>query len=259
MATFRVAAEPTIDLTELTAALQPVLNLRTGNVHGFEALLRGPGGNNVNPPALFRRARREGWAEALEYRARELALQAARRHLRYKEVLFLNGDVRYPIDSACYPHLVLEINEARNVDKRTVEKLQRDGLSLYLDDYGVSHANLSRLLDISPSGLKVDRGIIQGIASDPRRFTVAQNLAKLANEHGLSIVAEGIETAEDLSAVINAGFQYGQGYYLGRPELIPDRYRLSQLRSAIRASATPAASESGSPASDFGAAVAAMV
>jgi EAL domain-containing protein (putative c-di-GMP-specific phosphodiesterase class I) len=259
MAATRIATKPTINLAELTVALQPVLNLRTGNVHGFEALLRGPGGTDVNPPALFRRARREGWAEALEYRARELALQAAHLHLRYKEVLFLNGDARYPIDAASYPHLVLEINEARNVDKRTVEKLQRNGLSLYLDDYGVSHGNLSRLLEMHPSGIKVDRGIIQGIATDPRRFAVARGLALLSNELGISIVAEGIETAEDLAAVIRAGFPYGQGYYLGRPELIPDRYRLSQLRSSIRATTAAAKSESGSGASDFGAAVAAMV
>jgi EAL domain-containing protein (putative c-di-GMP-specific phosphodiesterase class I) len=233
MAAILSSPEPSVRLSELTVALQPVLDLRTGDVHGFEALLRGPDGCDVNPPALFRRARREGWDEALEYRARELAVAAAKRHLREGEVLFLNGDARFPVNAECYPHLVLEISEARNVDRRLITKLQRDGLALYLDDYGVSHGNLSRLLDMRPAGIKVDRAIIQGIASDPRRYVVAHALAGLADDLGIAIVAEGIETAEDLAAIRRVGFGFGQGYFLGRPELVPDRRRLRQVRSAL--------------------------
>lgn len=225
--------KPSVDLDGLTVALQPVLNLRTGAVHGFEALLRGPEGGDVNPPALFRRARREGWHEALEYRARELALQAAHRHLHDKEILFLNGDANYPIDNSCYPHLVLEINEARNLDKRALSRLQNDGLELYLDDYGVSHGNLSRLLEVRPSGIKVDREIIQGVSRDPRRYMIAKALASLAENLGIAIVAEGIETAEDLAAVRGVGFGFGQGYFLGRPTLVPDRPRLRELTVAL--------------------------
>lgn len=234
MAAKPATPEPIVCLDDLTVALQPVLDLRTGEVHGFEALLRGPEGCDVNPPALFRRARRDGWAEALEFRARELAYAAARRHLLDGEILFLNGDVRYPVDVKSYPHIVLEVSEARNVDRRLIRRLQKEGLALFLDDYGVSHGNLSRLLDLSPAGIKVDRKIIQGIASDHRRLVVASALATLARDLGVAIVAEGIETEEDLLTIRKVGFTYGQGYFLGCPTLTPDRGRLSEMRNYLR-------------------------
>ena len=222
-----------VRLEDLTVALQPVLDLRTGNVHGFEALLRGPEGSDVNPPAVFRRARREHWLGELEYRARSLAFEAAERFLQGREVLFLNGDIRFPLPPHRYPYLVLEVSEARNVSRHQVEKLRQEGLDLYLDDYGVSHGNLARILDVRPSGLKVDRSIIRGIAEDGRRFAMARALAALASDLGMDLVAEGIETSEDLVAARRAGFTLGQGYYLGRPTLRPDRQQIDQVSQLL--------------------------
>jgi EAL domain-containing protein (putative c-di-GMP-specific phosphodiesterase class I) len=225
-----------VRLQELTVALQPVLNLRTGKVHGFEALLRGPAGSDINPPALFRRARREHWLGELEDRARSLAFEAAERYLEGEEVLFLNGDVRFPMPPHSYPHVVMEVSEAQDVSHHQVENLRRQGMKLYLDDYGVSHGNLSRILDIRPCGIKVDRSIVRGISQDVRRFAIARALASLASDLGMELVAEGIETSEDLVASRRAGFTLGQGYYLGRPVLDPDRQeinRVSQLLSDL--------------------------
>jgi len=223
-----------VRLDELTVALQPVLDLRTGRVHGFEALLRGPAGSDVNPPAMFRRARRERWLGELEDRARTLAFEAAERYLQGEEVLFLNGDIRYPLPPHRYPHVVMEVSEAQDVSHHQVEKLRKQGLKLYLDDYGVSHGNLARILDIRPSGIKVDRTIVRGISEDSRRFAIARALASLASDLGMELVAEGIETSEDLVAARRAGFEFGQGYYLGRPLPRPDRDetdRVGQLLS----------------------------
>ncbi len=223
-----------VRLDEFTVALQPVLNLGNGKVHGFEALLRGPAGCDVNPPALFRRARREHWLGELESRARSLAFEAAERYLEGEEVLFLNGDLRFPLPQHRYPHVVMEVSEAQDVSHHHVEKLRHQGLKLYLDDYGVSHGNLARILDIRPCGLKVDRSIVRGISEDARRFAIARALAMLATDLGMDLVAEGIETSEDLVAARRAGFTLGQGYYLGRPRLDPNREeidRVSQLLS----------------------------
>ena len=218
-----------VRLEDLTVALQPVLDLRTGSVHGFEALLRGPAGSDVNPPALFRRARRERWLGELEYRARSLAFEAAERFLQGEEVLFLNADIRFPLPPSHYPNLVLEVNEAQDVSLAQVERLRKEGLRLYLDDYGISHGNLARILDIGPYGIKVDRSIIRGIAEDNRRFAIARALATLAADLGMELVAEGIETGEDLVAARRAGFGFGQGYYLGRPQQHPDRDEIARV------------------------------
>lgn len=218
-----------VRLEELTVALQPVLDLRTGRVHGFEALLRGPAGSDVNPPAMFRQARREHWLGELEDRARSLAFEAAERFLQGEEVLFLNGDIRFPLPPHRYPHLVMEVSEAQDVSRHQVEKLREQGLKLYLDDYGVSHGNLARILDVRPCGLKVDRSIIRGIAVDSRRFAIAKALASLAGDLGMELVAEGIESSEDLVAARRAGFELGQGYYLGRPLPRPDRDEVKKV------------------------------
>jgi len=212
-----------VRLDELTVALQPVLNLRTGQIHGFEALLRGPDASDVNPPALFRRARREHWLGELEDRARSLAFEAAERFLQGDEVLFVNGDTRFPLPEHRYPHVVMEISETQDVSRYQVEKLRSQGLRLYLDDYGVSHGNLARILEVKPHGLKLDRSIVRGLAVDERRFSIARALVSMAEDLGMELVAEGLESSEDLVAARRAGIELGQGYYLGRPLPRPER------------------------------------
>jgi len=231
---FTSPAPDGIDLEQLTAALQPVLDLRNGQVYGFEALLRGPAGSDVQPLSLFRRARREHWHGALEARARSLGFEAAERHLRGTEVLFLNGDIRLPLPAHAYPHLVLEVSESQEVNRSQVEKLRAQGFNLFLDDYGVSQGNLGRILDVQPTGIKVDRSLIRGIAHDHRKFAMARAMSQLCRELGIKLVAEGIETREDLVAACRAGFEYGQGYYLGRPQLVPDRDEIATTSRLLR-------------------------
>lgn len=223
-----------VRLEDLTVALQPVMDLRSGRVYGFEALLRGPEGSSVQPRELLRRARREHWLEDLEERAQSLAFQAAERFCKGDELLFLNVESNFPPPEKRYPHLVLEISESTCVRRESAKQVEAEHFNLYLDNYGVSDGNIASILEIRPRGLKLDRSILQGIAQDSRRFAIARTLTMLARDLGMELIAKGIENSEDLCAARRAGFELGQGYYLCRPALAPSRSRIASTGRLLR-------------------------
>ncbi len=221
-------------LDTLTVALQPVMDLRTGRIHGFESLLRGPQGCDVHPRELLRVARREHWLEDLEERAQGLALLAAERFLQGNEILFLNVDSYVPSVERRYPHLVLEVNENSNHSRELLEQLRGNRATLYLDNYGESHGNIESILNMRPRGLKVSPALVHGIAEDKRRFAIARTLVLLSQDLGMELIAKGIESGEDLCAARRAGFLLGQGHYLGRPTLVPNRARMAATATLLR-------------------------
>ncbi len=219
-------------MADLAIALQPVLQLDTGDVYGFEALMRSRDGGSVHPRRLLRRAQQENWLDGLESHLETLAFRAADRHLQGDEILFLNVARRIPPQEARYRRLMLHIREAE-CQRDLVARLHADRLELCLDDYGGAHGNLLSILDMRPEGLVLDRRFIHGISQDAIRFAIARRLNTLAQDLGIVLVAKGIETAEDLCAARRAGFTLGQGYYLGRPALVPSRFRLATVRRLL--------------------------
>jgi EAL domain-containing protein (putative c-di-GMP-specific phosphodiesterase class I) len=224
------------EIAHLTMALQPVLDLKSGQVFGFEALLRGPAGTDIHPRQLLRQAKRERWLDSLEARAEALAFVAAERFLKDQEVLFINVESLIPSARERYPHTIVQIAEESLLHREWIERLRAAGLGLYIDNYGVDNGSVASILDIRPLGLTLDQSIVQGIAQDNRRFAIARTLNRLARDLGIDVVAKGIETSEDLCAARRAGFKFGQGYYLGRPVLEPSRFRLAATSRLLRGS-----------------------
>lgn len=97
------------------------------------------------------------------------------------------------------------------------EVCDRTGAHLVLDDLGAGYSNLNRFLELEPDVVKIDRALVAGIDKDPRKRIMVKHLTALFVELGSTVVAEGIETADELSAVVDAGVHYGQGYLLARP------------------------------------------
>jgi EAL domain-containing protein (putative c-di-GMP-specific phosphodiesterase class I) len=86
-----------------------------------------------------------------------------------------------------------------------------------VDDLGAGYSNLKIIADLEPKVVKLDRSLIQDLDKKPRQRKLVASTISLCNELGASVVAEGIETAAELSAVIDSGAQFGQGYLLARP------------------------------------------
>ena len=121
--------------------------------------------------------------------------------------------------------IVLEVTEEENIDgtiwEAKRECLERLGWRTALDDYGTGYNNEKMLLLINPDFIKVDLEIVRSIDSDPDKQAIFRNIVGYAHERGKFIIAEGIETKEELETVICLGADYLQGFFLANPERYP--------------------------------------
>ncbi|MBI4711482.1 MAG: EAL domain-containing protein [Candidatus Omnitrophica bacterium] len=98
-----------------------------------------------------------------------------------------------------------------------VEELKRCGISIAVDDVGFGNTCLESLILLEPDVIKLDKKYVRGIAQDPHVERSLRRTLKVAEDLGAEVIAEGIETKEDLDRLKEIGVKYGQGYYLGRP------------------------------------------
>jgi EAL domain-containing protein (putative c-di-GMP-specific phosphodiesterase class I) len=97
------------------------------------------------------------------------------------------------------------------------EVRSRGHLFLVVDDLGAGFSNLKRIIDLEPKLVKLDRELIKDIDKNKRLQKLVASIVQLCMKQGANVVAEGIETEEELRAVIDSGAQYGQGYLFARP------------------------------------------
>lgn len=93
---------------------------------------------------------------------------------------------------------------------------------LAVDDVGAGFASLRHTLELHPAFVKLDRSLVAGIDSDPARLALAAGLQQFARSTGARLIAEGVETERERSALLGLGIRLAQGYLLGRPGQLPD-------------------------------------
>jgi EAL domain-containing protein (putative c-di-GMP-specific phosphodiesterase class I) len=224
----RAAISMLIDTEDMEVALQPVFDVHDGHCLGVEALARFPAAYGATE-AVFESAHSVGLGGALERLALGRAI-ALLPQLPPNQFLAVNltPHVAYELaglgDSYAgfMSHLVLEITEHAAVDSyaelREALRPMRDlGLRLAIDDAGAGYASLKHVIELEPDIIKVDRSIIDGLAADRARRSVVSAFVLLALELGATVIAEGIETPEDLEAVRDLGVDAAQGYLFARP------------------------------------------
>ena len=216
----------------LAVAHQPFVDLRSGEITGYEALARFEGPPHRSPSEWFEDAWEVGLGVELELLAIQRGLQTLSL-LDPAHVLALNvspalaGDPRLAeiLGGGSLARLILEITEHAPVDdykalSRALRPLRERGLRLAVDDAGAGYAGLRHILRLSPNLIKLDMELTQGIEGDRARTALASAMIAFASEIEAEIIAEGIETEGELRALQSLGVQMGQGYYLGRPSLI---------------------------------------
>lgn len=209
---------------------QPIVNLWSLTPIGYEALARFPDGT---PEDYFHHAYEYGLHEALEAatatKAHELFFHGPRRMHGYLSLNLCNLCIAKPhLLPRRHAHRVqLEITEHRPISdyhaiNACMNELRRHGMTLAIDDVGAGYAAMRHLIMLSPDVIKLDRTLIQGIHSveavNQRALLVA--IATYAARAHIEVVAEGIETAEEVVALRTLGVQHGQGFHLGRPDRI---------------------------------------
>ena len=232
-------------LTEkaVTQLFQPIVGLAEGETLGYEVLGRGNyEGLPVGVKELFELATIAGSEVDLSLLLRERSVESCG-GLSGDYCYFLNthpaelGDdtllesLRRARESWPDLKLAVEIHESSVTDPETIKslklELQELEMMLVYDDFGAGQARLLELADVPPHFLKFDRSLIRKIdQARPSRQKLLQGLVKLALGLGINIIAEGLETAEEVDVCRDLGFGYGQGFFFARPQpaqIIGDR------------------------------------
>ena len=226
---------------ELGLYYQLVLDLRTGLPHGVEALIRGnhPTRGVLRPADFLPLAEITGLADAIDSwvlstacrqvrrwqerfgRSLALAVNLAPRQFQKKH---LARQVADALGASGLPpaSVELEITETGAMQdlaatRRTLSRLRRLGVRIALDDFGVGHSALSYLKRLSVDTLKIDQSFVAGIPSDRSAGPITAAVITMAHALGVSVVAEGIETAPQAELLASQGCDRGQGYLFGRP------------------------------------------
>ena len=226
-----------IDREAFDIAFQPVLALDSGMVVGFEALARFHDSLSKSPDRWFGEALQADLSFELEMAVMGKAL-ASLSQLPRNTYIALNVSPQTAaspeLARLCTRHaadrIVLEITEHSSVEDYLVlgeraRALRDMGVHLAIDDAGAGFASLRHVLRLEPDLIKLDKSITRNIDKRVRHQSLAAALLTFARGTSASIVAEGIETAEELATLKRLGVPYGQGYYLGRPGKLPDDSR----------------------------------
>ncbi len=235
----RVRAKRFTDLLlseNVTILYEPIVNLTTQEILGYEGLVRGPWDTDLHTPgALFHMGEETGQLFELDCLCRRIALRGAR-GLQPGKLLFLNclptaihdpafrGDVlRRTLEDLCLrpSDVVFEISERESIRNFDIFREARDyyaglGFRVALDDTGVAYGSLQAVMELSPDFIKVDQSLVRGIDTDPPRQELLRALNSVAGKLKAEIIAEGIETSEELASIQALGIPYGQGYLFGR-------------------------------------------
>jgi EAL domain-containing protein (putative c-di-GMP-specific phosphodiesterase class I) len=223
----RARLEPVFSSGELNVVLQPIVSLIDGARVGAEALSRFPPEWSMAPNEVFAEATSIDIGIELELLAAQRAIDNLPRISGYLSINFspktlLDERCRELLTGTPSERIIIELSEHDPVhDYRALaaalSPLREGGVRLAIDDVGVGFSSLRHIVVSAPDLIKLDLSIVTGVATDHVLRTLARSLAEFGHEVGALVVAEGVETKEDAIALREAGVDFGQGWYFGRP------------------------------------------
>lgn len=230
---WRARIQRTIEETCFDVLFQPIVHLRTRRVAGFEAVARFTLEPERPAEAWFAEAVAVGLVKELELGTARVALATMDR-LAADTYLSINlspetassPEFRDLLIEVDHDRLVVEMTEHTPVEdypklNAAVQDLRWRGVRLAIDDVGAGFASLRHILELSPDFIKLDVTLTRDIDRERPRRILAGALTTFAKAMGTEIVAEGIQTKEELAVLRSLDVTFGQGYYLGVPGPLP--------------------------------------
>ncbi|ABW18546.1 GGDEF domain-containing protein [Alkaliphilus oremlandii] len=233
----------------IKTVFQPIISLRDASVFGYEALSRGPEGTMMqNPEFLFNCAIQYDMLWELELLCRTKSFEAMNK-AQIKEKLFLNvnpniiNDVKfrkgftknYISKFSLQPeNIIFEITEkgtVKDIDdfKKAVQHYKAQDYKIAIDDAGAGLSGLNMISTIHPHFIKLDMNLIRDVNTDIIKQALVKSMCEFATLSNTHLIAEGIETKEELLKLIEIGVHYGQGYFIQRPSAV-----ISPIPSAVQ-------------------------
>jgi diguanylate cyclase (GGDEF)-like protein/PAS domain S-box-containing protein len=233
-----------LDYQEFVLHYQPIVELQTGRLHGFEALLRWHSAKNeLHGPAVFldvlqashfmyeveiwvlREAvhQLQQWSQMVPQAGQflRISINLSPRSLEKPDILEIFEDIL--ASSQLNPgQISIEITEnflinTSGIILPTLQRLREMGIDLALDDFGTGYSSLGCLHQLPISTVKVDRTFIKALDSDENLMRITSGISALSQVLNLQMVAEGIETINQLIFLRNTGCDFSQGYFFSRP------------------------------------------
>jgi EAL domain-containing protein (putative c-di-GMP-specific phosphodiesterase class I)/ActR/RegA family two-component response regulator len=246
----RAAIETKLEcaLKSLWIAYQPIVR-GNGDPFGHEALLRCEEPLLPHPGAVLNAAERVGRLHDVGRAVRELVATDAEKDTDQSQLFFVNLHRDDLLDPSLYlpnapltrvaRRVVLELTDRASLEaikdvEQRVERLRTAGFRIALDNLGAGQAGLNVFTQLEPEFVKLDRSLTRGVHQDHEKARIVQSLVDLCHGMGKSIVAGGVESSGDRDVLVEAGCDFLQGYFFGRPGPFTDveKRRLAQLSVA---------------------------
>lgn len=224
----------------VTYHFQPIIDAKDGSVFAYEALMRVDLPTLHSPADVLRLAREENCLHEVEritffrassaYQTLENAGKVVPSALLFVNSIasqYLTPDelseysARY---ASILPRIVIEITEEEVLDPKALrikQTIRGSSGAFALDDYGSGYSNERRLLELSPNYIKIDLSIIRDIDTDANKRQIVSNTVSYAHQRGMKVVAEGLETADEVRTVLSLGVDLLQGFFLAMPQVEP--------------------------------------
>lgn len=222
---------------DITMAFQPIVDLSTGKNWGHEALVRGTAGESAGEIlSRVTNANRYRFDQECRLKAIELASRLASADDTILSLNFQPGAVyraatciraslqacrRFGFDPG---RLMFEFTEAEPFHdvphlEDIVHTYRALGFKVAIDDFGAGYAGLNLLTDLTPDVVKIDMRLIRDVDTSPRKQVILRAIVRMADDLGILLIAEGVETEAELAAIGDLGITRAQGYLLARPAL----------------------------------------
>ena len=214
---------------------QPIVDMEGRNIHAFEALSRGPKNTPLSEKSPFAVIDVKNHSK-LDRICLENIINSIGRINQSETFYFINcllTNIDFlrslPVPDEIKSRIVVEFdlnNTFFDLSQflKNIERLQKDGFNIALDDIGETNIDFNLVKLINPKFVKIDISIIRGIATDEKKQIRAKHIINLAHELGAAVIAEGVEVREDLEVITNMGVRYIQGFLFSKAvELIPQK------------------------------------
>ncbi|MBA6326622.1 EAL domain-containing protein [Colwellia sp. MB02u-6] len=213
---------------------QPIFNLQSNKIIGYESLSRFNTIPYESPDIWFADASQVNLGEELEILAIKSAIKGINEFnldtyiaINASPAYVLNGAVARALQGINLERIILEITEHAPIKnypdfRKALEPLRKQGLRIAIDDAGSGYSSFQHVLELEADIIKLDITLTQNINSNHRKYLLATALCAFSKSINCSIIAEGVETVEELNSLRELGVDSVQGYLLGRPMPIKD-------------------------------------
>lgn len=216
-----------------TMAFQPIVDIHHQRIDAYEALVRGPNGESAGHVlGKVTEENRYAFDQACRTKAIDLAARlgvTCRLNINFlpnavyepraciRATLDAASRTGFPLDKLTFEFVEHEEISDQQHTLRIIEEYRRHGFMIALDDFGTGYSGLSRLAQLKPDIVKLDRELVRDCDRNKLRLSIVAAIVALGNETGIKIVVEGVERAEEAEALRSVGARFIQGFFYARP------------------------------------------